>query len=82
MKSEFGFKPHAQVQRRENGRTVTFQPQHLLCDECWEWADTAYVEARVFGGGRAHVRGLERDGDHGMSIVIEIATDHATGGNE
>ena len=72
MNSTFGFKPHAQVQRRVNGRTVIFQPEHLLCDECWEWADTAYIEARVFSGGRAHVGGVEADGErHGMSIEIQ-----------
>lgn len=80
MKSEFGFKPHAQVQRRPQGRTVTFQPEHLLCDECWEWADTAYIEARVFSGGRAHVAGVDVNGErHGMSLVIEQEREQSCG---
>lgn len=75
MESEHGFKAHAQIQKSPQGRTVRFQPEHLLCDECWEWADTAYIEARIFGGGRARVQGVEKDGtSHGMSIEIAQET--------
>lgn len=46
--SQFGIRAHAQVQDIE-GETYEFQPEHLMCDECWSCADTAYAHASYYG---------------------------------
>jgi|DEB0MinimDraft_6_1074348.scaffolds.fasta_scaffold61792_2 hypothetical protein len=43
------FKSHAQIQHYRD-QMVEFQPEHLLCEECWELASSAYAEALCFGG--------------------------------
>lgn len=72
MDTEHKFKAHAQIQKSPQGKTVTFQPDDLLCDECWDLTETAYVNAKVFGGGRAYAQVVKADGTtHGMHAEIE-----------
>lgn len=60
----FGITPHAQTQTVK-GIDVTFQPEHLGCDSCWELAPTSFVESRIFNGG--HVR----ENEHGMTTTLD-----------
>lgn len=46
--SQFGIRIHAQIQTI-GGRVFEFQPEHLLCEECWSFADDAYAHATFFG---------------------------------
>jgi hypothetical protein len=65
------FKAHAQIQKSSRGETVTFQPDDLLCDGCWDLRETAYVNAMI-GGGRAYSRVVKANGEeHGMRAEIE-----------
>ena len=48
FQSQFGIRAHAQIQVIE-GRTYEFQPEHLLCDDCWRTADSALAHASYFG---------------------------------
>jgi hypothetical protein len=48
FQSQFGIRIHAQIQT-VNGGTYEFQPEHLLCGECWAFADDAYAHATVYG---------------------------------
>lgn len=41
-------KPHAQVQTID-GQTFEFQPEHLLCDSCWDNVNQAVAHASYFG---------------------------------
>ena len=50
--TQFGIITHAQIQNID-GRTFEFQPEHLMCDECWKLADTAFSHAAYFGSARA-----------------------------
>lgn len=47
--SQFGIERHAQVQTID-GIVFEFQPEHLGCDKCWNWADSAYAHSAAFGG--------------------------------
>lgn len=51
---------HAQVQKL-GGRVVEFQPNHLLCDGCWQSAEVAFVHAQLFGSAFACVTGSVLD---------------------
>ena len=65
------FKAHAQIQKSSRGETVTFQPDDLFCDDCWDLRETAYVNAMI-GGGSAYTRIVKVGGDeHGMHALIE-----------
>jgi len=57
-KSQFGIRAHAQVQTID-GESFEFQPEHLLCDECWSCADTAYAHALWHGVTTAFTKGFE-----------------------
>lgn len=46
--SQFGIKPHAQIQTID-GQTFEFQPEHLCCDDCWNNVDEALAHASYFG---------------------------------
>lgn len=46
--TQFGIIAHAQIQNLD-GRTFEFQPEHLMCDECWSCADQAFAHASYFG---------------------------------
>jgi len=71
MNTEHKFKAHAQIQKSPQGKTVTFQPDDLLCDKCWDLTETAYVNATI-GGGRAYSRVVKANGEeHGMHAEIE-----------
>ena len=48
FESQFGIRRHAQIQT-VNGVTYEFQPEHLLCDECWRKADSALAYASYYG---------------------------------
>ena len=52
MNSQFGITRHAQCQTI-NGTSVVLQPEHLMCDRCWDMADTAFSHWRAFGDGGA-----------------------------
>lgn len=68
--SLFGIRAHAQIQNLD-GRTVEFQPEHLLCDECWGSADSAYSHATLFGSCFATSQnGWDDDSDHGMTATV------------
>jgi len=71
MKTSKNFVPFAQVQSMD-GYRVEFQPEHLLCEDCWSLAFTSYVEAKVFGGGISKVT-LRKDGEDscGMTVSLE-----------
>lgn len=47
-----GVKYHAQIQTIE-GTTFEFQPEHLLCDDCWKYVETAVSHASYFGEAKA-----------------------------
>ena len=61
--SQFGIIAHAQIQSIE-GRTFEFQPEHLLCDKCWERVDTAYAHASYYGQATASC-----DAEHGITVT-------------
>lgn len=46
--TQFGIITHAQIQNID-GRAFEFQPDHLLCEECWTNVDTAYAHASYYG---------------------------------
>jgi hypothetical protein len=48
FQSQFGIRIHAQIQTVCGG-TYEFQPEHLLCDECWRRVDTALAHASHYG---------------------------------
>jgi hypothetical protein len=43
-----GIKYHAQIQTID-GQAFEFQPEHLMCDDCWNHADAALSHASYFG---------------------------------
>ena len=47
-KSQFGIQEHAQIQTL-GSVTYEFQPEHLLCDDCWQKADSALAYASYYG---------------------------------
>lgn len=72
------FAARQQVQHYANQR-IEFQPEHLLCEECWGLASTAYSEALVSGGtAQVHLQHQQmREGvaypigdQHGMHATI------------
>jgi len=61
--SQFGIRVHAQTQELD-GRTFEFQPEHLLCDKCWECVDTAFAHASYYGTTTAMT-----DTEHGITAT-------------
>lgn len=64
--SHFGIRAHAQIQTID-GVTFHFQPEHLICDECWSCADTAYAHAIHYGtttasGGGHSITATKKEG--------------------
>lgn len=61
--------PRKHAQRQVvRGWDVEFQPDHLLCDDCWELASSALTEAVLNGRtGRATLN----PGEHGMCAEIK-----------
>lgn len=72
-KTELGLVFHAQVQTLE-GRRIEFQPNHLLCDECWRSADSAYVMACLYGEAFASERDADKP-DEGHGTYARKLTD-------
>lgn len=64
------FIPFAQVQSMD-GYKVEFQPEHLLCEDCWSLAFTSFVEAKVFGGGISKVT-LRKDGQDPCGMTVSL----------
>lgn len=65
--SQFGIQAHAQIQTID-GRTFELQPEHLLCEDCWNLADTAYAHASYFGD--AGARWVSVEGEvHEMHVT-------------
>jgi hypothetical protein len=60
--SQFGIRAHTQIQNID-GVTFEFQPEHLICDECWSCADTAYAHASYYGTTTAH------SGGHAITVT-------------
>ena len=68
--SVFGIVTHAQRQTID-GRAVVFQPEHLLCDECWRSADSGYSHAVLFGSCFATSRnGWNDTSGHGIHVEV------------
>ena len=65
-------KPFAQVQTL-NGVTYEFQPEHLLCEECWNCASNheAIALAHVYGSATA-CGPLDHNFKHHHSLDIRI----------
>lgn len=61
-RTQLGITAHAQIQDLD-GRTFEFQPEHLMCDECWSCADNAYAHASYFGTTTAS------NGEHGITVT-------------
>ena len=66
--SQFGIKPHAQLQTIE-GHEFEFQPEHLLCDECWNSADSAFSMACYYGACRSGAKDAFMENYHGMTVT-------------
>jgi hypothetical protein len=73
------FKHYAQLQHYK-GWTVEFQPDHLLCDRCWELTSTAFSEALINGHRTGHIKlnrlaaDLTPTESHGMTATITKET--------
>jgi hypothetical protein len=65
--SQFGIKPHAQIQTID-GRTFEFQPKHLCCDDCWNNVDDALAHASYFGSCEA----VQLDDKYQVSHAINV----------
>lgn len=67
--------PRSHAQRQTvRGWDVEFQPDHLLCDSCWELAATALTEAilnRRHGTPTGRVNFAAAGETHGMSAEIK-----------
>ena len=69
------FVSFAQVQSMD-GYRVEFQPEHLLCEDCWSLAFTSYVEAKVFGGGISQVK-FQRGADDPCGMTVSLKKEAA-----
>jgi hypothetical protein len=74
MASQFGITSHSQIQKI-GGRSYTFQPDHLGCEECWRNVDDAYQMARLFSRAYAQysaVSYFDRTADDIHGVVVEM----------
>jgi hypothetical protein len=74
--SQFGIRKDAQLQILD-GRTFEFQPEHLLCDECWVHADPAFAHASFFGEAN-----YGDTAGHSMTVTKKPFTNGHTEGNK
>jgi hypothetical protein len=67
--SQFGIKIHAQLQTID-GREFEFQPEHLLCEKCWEAVDTAFAHASYYGSSSSSIQeAFEPRHDHLITVT-------------
>ena len=66
--------PHAQVQTID-GHTFEFQPEHLLCDACWEKAGEAKAMAHIYGSATAAQSSVDflTDEEGNSSMKVSVA---------
>ena len=69
MESKFKIKMHAQVQNFD-GKEYQFQPEHLLCEKCWEAVDTAFAHASYYGSSRSSIQeAFQPRHDHAITVT-------------
>jgi hypothetical protein len=69
MESQFKIKMHAQVQNFD-GKEYQFQPEHLLCEKCWEAVDTAFAHASYYGSSRSSIQeAFQPRHDHAITVT-------------